>query len=434
MSDLTVTAVDLGGSNARVASVTFTPRATTVQICSRLHHRPAGPRGRQCWDWTTIRTATEAGLSQALRDNPASLSIDAWGLDYGLLRSDRSVRMPYAYRADRGRTAYDNFTEADLATLTTRTRTALSSITTIFQLLSEDENLDDVDTILPIPSLLQYELIGVSAADPSIASTTGLTDPATGHWDVDLIESLGLPTRIFPPIREAGDVLGNYRGVSVVVSYGHDAAAAINASRSTANDIVAILGTWLIVGTSSTSLPDVSRPRLGIENGNDGLVHVLSTQHGLWVLDQLGANGLDTASRLNTRPTRHLDLGDSSLLTPIDMESTLRALLALPPGTSIGEVRNHVLHSYATTIDRAASDVALVEELTHPEIVLVGGGAANRAIGQLVSNRISAANRFGPHEPAVLGNAMRQAIALGYFENLEDGATHLRDFPVRILN
>src|SRR6266496_4764897 len=94
-------------------------------------------------------------------------------------------------------------------------------------------------TMLLIPDLLAYWLTGVAGAELTNASTTGLFDVRARTWAWPLIEKLGLPARLFPPVREPGEVIGpllpevaaetGLADVPVVAVGSHDTASAVAA-------------------------------------------------------------------------------------------------------------------------------------------------------------------------------------------------------------
>ena len=92
------------------------------------------------------------------------------------------------------------------------------------------------------------------------ASTTGLLDPRTREWAVDLIDDLGFPRDLFPPLRDPGRQLGPIRGGggrrdrqlegTAVTSVGsHDTASAVVAVPASDDRFAYISsGTWSLVG------------------------------------------------------------------------------------------------------------------------------------------------------------------------------------------
>ena len=96
-----VVAVDFGASSIRVCRVDLAERPPTIDVVHRVPHGPvADGRGRLRWDWDRLVAEMERGLVAALDAGPvASIGVDTWGVDYGLLdRHGELVAPPVSYR------------------------------------------------------------------------------------------------------------------------------------------------------------------------------------------------------------------------------------------------------------------------------------------------------------------------------------------------
>lgn len=99
--DATVVAVDFGASSIRVCRVDLAVRPPAVEVVHRHHHGPvADDRGQLRWDWAQLVGEMDRGLAAALEAGPvASIGVDTWGVDYGLLdRRGELVAPPFSYR------------------------------------------------------------------------------------------------------------------------------------------------------------------------------------------------------------------------------------------------------------------------------------------------------------------------------------------------
>ena len=130
-------------------------------------------------------------------------------------------------------------------------------INTVFQLLAEEdgESLAAASRIALVPDLLTSWLSGVVANEATAASTTGLLDARSGRWADELIERLGLPSRIFGELVEPGTVVGGLLphhelgDVPVCAVAGHDTASAfVAAPLRDRNSAVLSSGTWSLLG------------------------------------------------------------------------------------------------------------------------------------------------------------------------------------------
>ncbi|MPZ71452.1 MAG: rhamnulokinase, partial [Actinobacteria bacterium] len=99
-----VLAVDLGATSVRVAAVELDAPKPEVEVLHRWHHSPmAASDGSLRWDWPRIVTEVERGLDLGIAAGPvASIGVDGWGVDYGLIdRDGHLVGLPYSYRDPR---------------------------------------------------------------------------------------------------------------------------------------------------------------------------------------------------------------------------------------------------------------------------------------------------------------------------------------------
>ena len=68
--------------------------------------------------------------------------------------------------------------------------------------------LSAADRLLMIPDLFNYWLAGRALCEFTIASTTQMVNAAERVWAVDLMERLGLPSRLPAELVEPGSIIG----------------------------------------------------------------------------------------------------------------------------------------------------------------------------------------------------------------------------------
>src|SRR4051812_35677583 len=100
---VTVGAVDFGASSIRVCRVTFGDGPPELEVVHRYEHAPVHDGTHLRWDWSRLVIETERGLELAIAAGPlASIGIDTWGVDYGLLdQRGELVEPPISYRDPR---------------------------------------------------------------------------------------------------------------------------------------------------------------------------------------------------------------------------------------------------------------------------------------------------------------------------------------------
>jgi rhamnulokinase len=464
-----VAAVDLGASSGRVMVARAGPGELTLREVHRFPNVPVRAGGTLHWDILRLYADVLDGLGIAGAGPPgngrrsrdgvasggglASVGIDSWGVDYGLLdRTGALLGNPVHYRDSRTETVVDRVqARIPAADLYAATGIQELPINTIYQLTAAagTPQLDAAETLLLIPDLLGYWLTGQTGVELTNASTTQLVDVRTGDWAWPLIDSAGIPRRIFPALRQPGTLIGPVvpdvsaaAGLPVIAVGSHDTASAVVAVPARGRDFAYISsGTWSLVGMELDEpvLSDASRrANFTNEAGVDGRIRYLHNVTGLWLLQESlrvwaaaghppGQAGLDgllaDAARLPPLVSV-VDADDPAFLAPGDMPERICAACArvadpVPAGPP--RIVRCILDSLALAYRRT---IMQVQELSgrHADVIhMVGGGTRNELLCQLTADACGLPVIAGPVEAAALGNALIQARALGAAPDDLDG-------------
>ena len=424
----------------------------------RFPNRPVRTAGALHWDVLGLYGGILDGLRAAGRDlgHLDGVGIDGWGVDYGLLDADGTLLgNPLHYRDGRHETAVPAVHAAVAAEELYRV-TGLQHLpfNTVFQLAARrgTAQLATARQLLLIPDLLAHWLTGAVGAEVTNASTTGLLDATTRQWAWELVDRLGLPRGLFPPLRHPGERLGELRDdvlaetglagpVPVTAVGSHDTASAV-VGVPAADDRFAYIscGTWSLVGVELEKpvLTEDSRTA-GFTNelGVDGTVRYLRNVMGLWLLQESqrtwAAHGLPTdladllaaAAQVHGFPTL-VDPDDHRFLPPGDMPARIAAYCTetgqTPPQSQAETVRC-ILDSLALAYRRNVRRAARLSGRSVENVHLVGGGARNTLLCQLTADACGIPVLAGPVEAAAIGNALVQARAGGV---LDGGLAELR--------
>jgi rhamnulokinase len=442
-----VAAVDLGASGGRVIAGEVGRSRLVLHEVSRFPNVPVTVNGTLHWDALRLYAETLAGLGAAARDfDLASVGIDGWGVDYGLLdASGALLGNPVHYRDSRT----DGVMERVLARTGAAQTYALTGvqqlpINTIYQLAAAagTPQLAAAATVLMIPDLLSYWLTGQTGAELTNASTTGLYDPAKGRWATGLMERAGIAPGLFPPLRRPGERIGDLlpevaaavgqRAPLAVIAVGsHDTASAVAAVPAGGEAFAYIsCGTWSLVGVELERpvLTEASRlANFTNEAGIDGTVRYLRNVMGLWLLQESArawsaAGQPDSLERLlagaaRAAPLRSVvDPHDPAFLPPGDMPGRVAAACrrtGQPEPGSRAETVRCILDSLALAHRRAVHQAQELSGRAVDTVHVVGGGSRNELLCQLTADACQLPVLAGPAEAAALGNILVQARALG---------------------
>lgn len=436
----TFAAVDLGASTGRVMTVRAGPDVLDLTEAHRFPNRPVRTGDTLHWDVLSLYAGVLDGLRAA--GQVASVGIDSWAVDYGLLDGDGALLgNPVHYRDSRtDGVAEQVWQKVPAAELYAATGLQYAPFNTVYQLVAAQgtAQLDSAESLLLIPDLLSYWLTGRPGTELTNASTTQLIDPRTGDWAHGIAERLGIGLGMFAPLRRPGDPAGRLLPhvleetgltgpVPVTAVASHDTASAVAAVPATTERFAYICtGTWSLAGLELDApvLSEASRAaNFTNELGLDGTVRYLRNIMGLWLLQEClrAWGGPDLAPLLrdaaDVPPLRSVvDAGDTMFLAPGRMPERIagacRATGQPVPGTHAEMVRC-ILDSLALAHRRTIG--AAVRLAGHPVDVvhIVGGGARNALLCQLTADACGLPVVAGPAEAAALGNALVQARAYG---------------------
>ncbi|WP_324651514.1 rhamnulokinase [Georgenia sp. H159] len=445
-------AVDLGASSGRVMVGRLSDGRLEASEVARFPNGPvavpAGERETLHWDVLRLYDEVVAGLRAAAREHGplASVGIDSWAVDYGLLDADGALLgNPVHYRDARTEGVPEQvFAHLPAPWLYARNGLQVLPFNTVFQLAAAtgSAQLAAAERLLLVPDLLGHWLSGAVVAEVTNASTTGLLDVTTRRWSDDVLSAFAAAygtdvTRLLPRLVEPGTVVGRLRpgvgaGEAALVAVGsHDTASAVAAVPArTENFAYVSCGTWSLVGLELDA-PVLSeagrRANFTNELGVDGTVRYLRNVMGLWVLQEclrtweeegraVGLAELLAATRAQPPLERVIDLDDAAFLPPGDMPARVAKALARtgqPAPQTPPELARCVLDSLALAYRRTVRQAAELSGHRVDVVHVVGGGSRNELLCQLTADATGLPVVAGPAEGTAVGNLLTQAQAAG---------------------
>ncbi|WP_203433874.1 rhamnulokinase [Jiangella asiatica] len=448
MSTDTYVAVDLGATSGRVIVGRVSGRSVTTDTVARFPNEPLSWPDGLHWNLPAIYQNVLDGVRRAVRDagDVRGVGIDSWGVDYGLVGADgRLIGLPYHYRDARTRGLAD---ELDEAALYRRTGVPNQEINTLTQLVAERRAgaLDPSARLVFIADLLAYLLTGQLGAERTLASTSQLFDPA-GHWSEETIDAHGLPRRLFPETRRAGDVIGELRAglvddlglraaLPVRAVAAHDTASAVAAVPAAGDDVAYIsCGTWALAGVElDRPIRSEASRAAGFTNelGAAGSVRYQKNLTALWILSEClrtwsrdgRARDLPALVRAAADVpgfTGIVDPDAPELARPGDMPGKIARFCertGQPVPATEAETTRCVIDSLALAFAHYVGQAAHLSGSRVDVVHLVGGGANNTLLCQLTADATGLPVVAGPVEATALGNLLVQALGAGTADEL----------------
>jgi rhamnulokinase len=447
---------DLGAESGRCIVANLIENKITLHEVHRFTSHSIKYENGFYWDILAIYKEIIEGLTKARKaygKDFDGIGIDTWGVDYVLIDSeDRILGYPHHYRDDRtDETMKQAFQIVSPKQIYKKTGIQFAQFNTLFQLIAESKQklnlLNVTDKILLIPDFLNFLLSGKKKAEFSIASTTSLADPIKRNWSWELIDSFGLPRKIFPEIVEPGTILGALlpsiaertglnENIPVISSACHDTASAVVSVPAYESSWAFLSsGTWSLMGIelkhpllSSQAMKYNFTNEGGVENTTRFLKNII----GLWPIQECRRYWQDKSkeysypelvskAKENGFAKAWVDLSDPRFLKAGEMPEKIIAFLEETGQTiksDIGFIIRVVLESLAFSYRNTLKEI---ETISGNKIIIlhaVGGGIQNELLTQLTADAIDRKVLAGPIEGTIIGNIGVQAIATGAVPNI----------------
>lgn len=458
-------AVDLGAGSGRVFLAGFGPADLTLEEVRRFTYPASHFDGHLRWDVPTIFAEIRAGLKDAgLRARELgrpvfSIGVDSWGVDYGLIDArGKLIENPVCYRDARTQGVMEQvFTRVPRAEIFERTGIQLLPFNTLFQLCAHaaDRMPDEATRLLMIPDLVNFFLTGRSVTEYTNATTTQMLNARSGTWDREMIDRLGLPSRLLCELVPAGSDVGllkpaladelRLEGVRVVAPATHDTGSAVAGTPLHDGWAYISSGTWSLVGVErETPLinSEAARSNFTNEGGAFGTIRFLKNVMGLWILEscrrEWSERGLNVDYQSLLDEVSSIE-GCSAIIFPDDQRFFNPPVMLDAINQQLVETGSfHQLSSNTpafitkTILDslalRYASVLQTIESLTGRKIEgmhIVGGGSRNDYLNSATATATGLPVTAGPVEATVIGNVLVQTIAAGRFASLADARRHV---------
>ena len=217
-------AFDLGAESGRAMMGVLDDGKLALHELHRFANMPVTLPSGLHWNLLELWNNLLVGLRKAMEYASAnslelaSLGVDTWGVDLGLIgRSGQLLGLPYAYRDEHFAGAMDKvIAKVGAERLYNVTGNQFMPFNTIFQLAylheSEPAVLAQADKLLFMPDLLHYFFTGQAFNEATIVSTGQVVDPRLGNglgvWADGLLQELGVPRQMLGKIIPPGTRIG----------------------------------------------------------------------------------------------------------------------------------------------------------------------------------------------------------------------------------
>ncbi len=450
-----VLAFDFGASSGRAILGIFDGEKIELQEVHRFSNDPVKINGTVYWDVQRLFFEIKQGILKAKEAGGFdSIGIDTWGVDFGLLRKDGTlVENPVHYRDARNDGMVEKATEyMSKERMYDITGIQFMDFNTIFQLLSLKENrpyiLEEADTLLFMPDLLNYMLSGVKSTEFSIATTSQMVDLKTNAWSEEILDTFGIKKALLTDIAPTGAVIGKLSdeiceelGVEkadIVSVAAHDTQSAITATPCEFDDFAFIsCGTWSLFGTEvKEPIINEASKKLNVTNegGYDYTTAFLKNICGLWLIQESRRQWIREGKEYSYAELEKLALECEPFKCFIDPDAPEFAPMGNLPRRvkeycektgqyvpqTVGEIIRCIYESLALKYRYTFDGIKECTGKDYDRIHVMGGGTKDKLLLQMTAQSCNVNVYGGPIEATALGNVAIQLMSTGAIKDIKE--------------
>ena len=410
-------AIDIGASSGRHIVGWLEDGTIQTKEVYRFPNGVTEQNGHLIWDIDALLGYVKSGIAEAKKAFPniTSASIDTWGVDYVLLRGDEEVRPVYAYRDSRTEAVIPQVHEKiPFSHLYRQTGCQFQTFNSIYQLYVDKVagRLEGVTDFLMIPEYLMYKLCGTKAKEFTNATTMGMVNAQTGEFDETIIQNLGYPRHLFPKLCQPGTVIGEYKGIQIVLCATHDTGSAVEGIPMEGSHPYISSGTWSLLGVKTPKpITDKNSQKANYSNeGGVGYNRYQKNIMGMWLVNELRRDLCpDMPFPEIVKAAEESDcelLVDANAPEFLAPKSMKQAFDKATGGrlVTVGDYFRCAYRSLAISYRDALSELERNTGAQYEKLYIVGGGAKNRFLNRLTEEATGKQVIALPIEATALGN------------------------------
>ena len=427
-------AIDIGASSGRHILGSLQDGKLILEEIYRFENGIQNQNGTLVWNAEKLLKEVKAGIKKCKEKGkiPSTVAIDTWGVDYVLLDKDKREIFPaVSYRDSRTETAAQRVGEIlTQEALYHSTGIQKQNFNTVYQLYCDKVSgkLDNAKYFLMIPDYLNFKLTGVIHNEYTNATTTNLVNANTKTWDLDILNTLGIPEGIFQSLSLPCTKVGAFSkeietelgfNATVIHAPSHDTASAVAACPIDENSVFISSGTWSLVGTENlypVTTPEAMKANFSNEGGINYRFRFLKNIMGMWLFQNIRKN-LDKKytydqmmqMAMESSYNKLIDPTDDCFLAPDNMIEAIRNYLG-EPNLPLADVLKSVYISLATGYKNTVEEIERVAGKKVDRIAIVGGGSKDKYLNKLTKEYTGKRVTVGPTEGTAIGNLISQLM------------------------
>lgn len=461
---------DCGATNLRTVAVDSHGKLVAVHHIANNTQTGEESADYHIWDideiWQKLMICakeTLAQLTEMQRQEIVGISVTTFGVDGTIFDKNGKQLYPIiSWKCPRTLPIMQNLANwIDVEKLYQRNGVGSYSFNTLFKLLWLKQNKPELfaqaASFLFISSILTYRLTGVQSTDRTMAGTSMMTNIAQDDWDSEALALLGLDKSHFPPMKSAGEKVGNLNAEIAqqlglpadlpVISAGHDTQFAIFGSGADYNQPVLSSGTWeILMARTQQAQPQWEQAQKGLTiefDSQAGCFNPGVQWVGSGVMEWIGKTFFsDVANTPNYYPTmigegEKVPAGANGVQLQGRFDGTTDqsgTIAGLSMHKTRGEVYRAGLEYMAFRLKDGLSLLEQVGQFKAKSLICVGGGSKNMLWNQIRADVLNLPiDVVDMSETTVLGAAMFTFTGAGVFDSVQAAQQAMKPAIKRIV-
>lgn len=448
-----VVSVDIGATSGRVMEVTLINNSIKYQEVSRFPNKVFKKNDILYWDIKYLLDKIFDSLTK-IDKNVKSISISTWGCDICLIdEKGNLIDNPRCYRDEHNVLIQHEFEEKHFSYEEIYKISGIQDLpfNTVYQLTYlkdyEQETYNKINRVLMIPDYIAYVLTGKMRFEETNASTTSLYDATNKCFSKEILEKLKINNDFFSsPLIFSGENYGFIKNelkekyklndLEIIACATHDTGSAVRGSAQDENTCYLSSGTWSLLGAvldKPVINETTKKENYTNEIGHGSKIRFLKNIMGMWILEEYRRelekdnidNSFETILKEFNEKIENLTLidPDDELFLPVGNMSKRINEYAKKTNQQVPKSRKEyiqtIYYSLAYKYRYVFEKLSSITNKKFTKFNIVGGGAKNDLLSQLVSDILQIEVIAGPVEATVLGNSIAQFQYFGLLKEDE---------------
>lgn len=292
----------------------------------------------------------------------------------------------------------------------------------------EPDIFGKIGKVFLLEDYLLYRLTGNFVTEKTLQSSTIYFDIRSGEWWTDMLDFIGISPDVFPKILHSGEIVGEYRGITVVTGAIDQIAGAIGAGIVKKGIVSEMTGTTMVIFVPSEDIPAYTpNSKIPCHVNFDGKYCLLSWTPTAGIALKWFKNNFceDFSFRQLDEMAEEVDPGSNGLtFLPYLCGSTMPKYNPDARGVFCGLTmehgRGHAIRSILESVACMLKSNLDYLGLDCSEIRTMGGGASSPLWCQIKADMTGKKIvTLKNDETACLGSAILAGTATGIFESVE---------------